>query len=375
VSEFTSWSADFLVRPVRAALSEAGYSPELVQIVTGMAEAGAALAESKVDKIIFTGSDRVGKLVMRAASANLTPCVLELGGKDPFIVCRDVDLDSAVPTALRGTFQNCGQNCIGIERIFVEEPVYDEFVRRCLAAIRSMRQGAPLGKATVDMGAMSMPTACDAIQALVDDAVAKGAKLLAGGKRNAALLPGQFFEPTLLVGVTPEMKIAQDEVFGPVMVIFRPWTDEEQLLKEVNNCPYALGSSIFSNDVARAERIAKRTRAGMANINDFGINYLCQSLPFGGRGASGYDKFAGPEGLRACCAIKSKTHDRIPGVKTSLPEPFRYPVSDEAHLTGQHLIGMAFNPSWAGQAAALVGLIKSLVFYTKPPVTPSKKID
>lgn len=375
-SEYTSWSADYLVRPVKRALELAGYSPDLVQIVTGMSEAGSALVACEdVDKVIFTGSDRVGKMVMKSAAENLTPVVLELGGKDPFILCEDIDLKTVIPVALRGVFQNAGQNCIGIERIFVHEKIHDEFVEKCVEKVKQMRQGLPLGqqKEAVDIGAMTMIGAVEHIQKLVDDAVAKGAKLHCGGKRNMALAPGQFFEPTVLTEITENMDIAHVEVFGPVMAI-RKWSNEIDLIKQVNNCPYALGSSVFSNDVKRANRIASHVRAGMANINDFGINYLCQSLPFGGTAASGFDKFAGPEGLRACCLIKAKTNDRIPGVKTTLPEPFIYPVSDESHKTAENLIYMAFDPSWGNKIKGLYNLLIGLVT-AKTTVSSAKKLD
>eukprot|EP00514_Thraustochytrium_sp_LLF1b_P010360 CAMPEP_0184553212 /NCGR_PEP_ID=MMETSP0199_2-20130426/31311_1 /TAXON_ID=1112570 /ORGANISM="Thraustochytrium sp., Strain LLF1b" /LENGTH=599 /DNA_ID=CAMNT_0026948901 /DNA_START=170 /DNA_END=1969 /DNA_ORIENTATION=- len=373
VSEFTSWSADYLLRPVRQALENAGYSGELVQIVTGMAEAGAALTESAVDKVIFTGSDRVGRLVMQGAAKRLTPVVLELGGKDPFIVCDDVDLGSVMPTALRGVFQNCGQNCIGIERIFVHESLHDRFVEMAFEKVSQMRQGVPLVEASkggvVDVGAMTMPTALDAIQALVDDAVCLGAKLVIGGKRNAALAPGQFYMPTILTGITSKMRIAQEEVFGPVMAI-RSWRTEEDLIEAVNDCNYALGSSIFSRDTKRANRIAKKVRAGMANINDFGINYLCQSLPFGGRGCSGFDKFAGPEGLRACCLVKAVTDDKFPGVHTSLPGPFQYPTSVDSHVVAKHLLGLAYNPAWAARLSALIRMLKGIIAPVRSAAKP-----
>lgn len=364
VSEYTSWSADFLLRPVHQALQVAGHSPNLVQVVTGMAETGAALVKSGVDKIIFTGSDKVGKLVMKSAAEHLTPVVLELGGKDPFIICEDIDLEWILPTALRGVFQNAGQNCIGIERIFVHKNVHDRFVELALNRVRLIKQGIPLKAAThgysVDVGAMTMPNSLKHIKSLIDDAVSKGAKLLIGGKPNEKLKPGIFFEPTIIIGITSDMRIAKEEVFGPVMAI-RSWSTEEELLREVNNCPYALGSSIFSKDITRARRIAKQVKAGMANINDFGINYMCQSLPFGGTKNSGFAKFAGIEGLRACCNVKAMTMDRIPGVKTSLPEAFVYPTTNASHETAMHIVALAYDASLINKFCAIVGLLKGLL--------------
>lgn len=375
VSEYTAWSAAFLARPVQEALVSAGYSADLVQLVTGTAEAGAALVESAgVDKVIFTGSDRVGRLVMRGAAANLTPVVLELGGKDPFVVCEDADLAVTVPIALRGVFQNAGQNCIGVERLFVHADVHDDFVQRCHARVAQMVQSAPLGDAHADVGALTMPGALANIQRLVDDAVAKGATLVCGGERNAALAPGQFYKPTILTGVSPDMLIATEEVFGPVMTFAVPWTDEAALIAAVNDCPYALGSSVFAGDAARAERIGANIDAGMLNVNDFGISYCLQSLPFGGRKSSGFAKFAGPEGLRACCMAKAVATDRIPGVRTALPPPFVYPTALDAHTTAANLVRTAYSPTIWAKVVALVGLLKG-IFKPLRPLQADKKLD
>mmetsp|Transcript_2245 Transcript_2245/g.3150 ORF Transcript_2245/g.3150 Transcript_2245/m.3150 type:complete len:591 (-) Transcript_2245:4159-5931(-) len=372
VSEYTSWSADFYLRPVRQALVSAGYSPDLVAVVTGVGPTGAALVESNVNKIIFTGSDKIGKLVMQGAAKKLTPVVLELGGKDPFVVCNDVDLNWLKDTALRGVFQNNGQNCIGIERLFVEEKAFQPFVDIVSPIIKNLRQGIPLqGGGKYDLGAMTMPRQIEHIESLIHDAVSKGATLVCGGKRNDSLKPGIFFEPTLLTGVTPDMRIATEEVFGPVMVVIQ-WKTEEELLSFVNNCPYGLGSSVFSEDKGRARRLVAGIHAGMSNVNDFGVNYLCQSLPFGGVKCSGFGRFAGVEGLRACCYPKSITEDRFPGVKTSIPKPWCYPTADTAPEIAGDLVGLAFGQGIYKKASSAASLVLGLVTATKPS---SKKLD
>jgi len=371
VSEYTSWSADFLIRPVKAALESAGYSSDLVQIITGTAEAGQGLVQSGVDKVIFTGSDKVGKLVMKAAADTLTPVVLELGGKDPFVVCEDVDLAWVLPTLMRGIFQNAGQNCIGIERVFLHEHIHDKMVSMAAEKVASMKQGNPLGVTHVDIGAMTMPSAPAHIQALVDDAVQQGATLVCGGKINTSLSPGLFYEPTILTGITSSMRIAKEEVFGPVFAA-RKWSTETELLEMVNDCPYALGSSVICNDSTRACRIAKGIAAGMVNINDFGVNYMCQSLPFGGRKCSGFSKFAGPEGLRECCNVKASTKDRFPGIKTTLPEPFKYPTSPTSHESAKSLVHMAYNPNWMYKASSLFNLLRDILLSNR---FPNKKLD
>jgi len=328
VSEHASWSAKYYGRVIAAALAACHAPPDLVQIVTGYGEAGNALVTGGVDKLIFVGSTAIGKKVMEAAASTLTPVVLELGGKDAFIVCDDANLAQAVPTALRGTYQSCGQNCAGAERFFVHEKIYDKFVTKVVDAAKKIRQGPALGGGTVDCGAMCMPGLTDKIQELVDDAVAKGAKALLGGKIGAA--SGQFYQPTVLVDVTPEMRIWSEEVFGPVLTIIKVQNDAEAI-KLANDCPFGLGSNVFSTSARRANAIARQLQAGMSSINDFATTYMCQSLPFGGVKESGFDRFAGIEGLRGLCVPKAVCEDRFPLLlKTEIPPPLQYPVSDVA---------------------------------------------
>lgn len=327
VSEHASWSSGYYASIVHAALQQLGHDPALLQIVTGFGMTGAALVNAGVDKLTFIGSPGVGKLVMRQAADTLTPVVLELGGKDAAVVCDDCDFDQVVNLAMRGTFQNCGQNCIGLERLVVQAPIYDRFVQTIERKVKSLTQGPPM-QGSFDTGAMTMgPPQMTNIQRLVDDAVAKGARLLAGGKPNPDYENGPFFLPTLLVDVTRDMDIARTEVFGPVMTIIKS-ADDDDAIAIVNSCEYGLGSSVFSKNYQRGERIARALRTGMTNVNDFGVNYLCQGLPFGGVNISGFDRFAGVEGLRGCCLMRAVTTDRVPGVRTNIPPPLQYPVKE-----------------------------------------------
>lgn len=365
VSEFTSWSGSLILRIVRKALVEVGGDPDLVQIVTGLAPAGEALCRSPlVDKIIFTGSDKVGKIIQRQASDNLTPCVLELGGKDPFIVFGDVNLDRVTSIAARGVFQNGGQNCIGIERIFVEEKIEKQFINRMVAIVSKMKVGRPFDKTPSDLGAICTAPQLAHIESLVEDAVAKGAICHYGGKRIDELRPGLFFTPTVLSNVTRDMRITQEEVFGPVAVI-RSFQTEDELIEMVNDCPFALGASVFSKNGTRAKRIAGCVETGMCNLNDFGVNYLVQSLPFGGAKASGYGRFGGEEGLKACCQMVALTEDAFPGVETNLPGPFRYPTAGNAYTTAGGLIEFAYAESVWDQLGGLATLLKGLMFPQK----------
>lgn len=309
VSEWSSWSGADYVAIWQEVLERRGHSRDLVQIVTGYGQTGAHLVSSGVDKVFFTGSPGTGKKVMANASESLTPVVLELGGKDPLIVCDDANLAQVADAVMLGVFMACGQMCVGVERVYVFDAVYDRFVREMKGRVDALTQGPPLAGQLYDVGATTMPEQLDKIQALVDDAVAKGARALVGGHRNKSL-EGQYFEPTLLTEVDHSMRIAKDECFGPVMTVIRV-RDEAHLMQLVNDVPYGLGSSVFTRDRARAERIAKKVRSGMTVVNDYGIAYMVQALPFGGVGISGFGRINGREGLRACCYEHAVVTDRV----------------------------------------------------------------
>jgi acyl-CoA reductase-like NAD-dependent aldehyde dehydrogenase len=325
-SEHTVYSSVYFGRIIRRALKLCGHSPEIVQVLVGGPDVGSALVEGNIDKLFFTGSTGVGRQVAQTAGKRLLPVVLELGGKDPCIICDDADIEHATDTCLRGVFQNSGQNCIGIERVFVHKLVKQQVVERFVKAAAAIRLG-------VDMGALTMGAPAVAkVKELVDDAVANGAKVLVGGKPGKVegkFAAGHFFEATVLDGVRHDMRIAQEEVFGPVLSIIE-WSNDVSLIGMVNSCKFGLGSSIFTRNAIRADRFLGSLRVGMGNLNDFGVNYLCQSLPFGGTKESGSDRFAGVEGLRACCLVKSVTRDRYRWIKTRLPAHFKYPVSENA---------------------------------------------
>lgn len=325
VSEHTSWSSMFGIKLVKEVLNASGHSPDLVQLVTGFPNAGAALVQSHINKIIFTGSTKVGKLVLKAAAVRCIPCVMELGGKDPFVVCDDADLKGVFSLLIRGCYQNAGQNCIGVERVLVQDGIYDAFISEAVKRVRALRQGQPT-KGVFDVGSTTMPGQLHIIETLVNDALSKGARALVGGKRNESL-DGLFFEPTILVGVDDSMRIFHEEAFGPLMVVFRYSTDED-MLKMANNSEFGLGSSIFSSSQERGEKIAENLKVGMCNLNDFGVNYMIQDLPFGGVGSSGFGRFGGPEGLRQCCSMKSLTKNKLSWLTTSLvlPPLLDYPV-------------------------------------------------
>ena len=357
VSEHASWSALHYAEGIRAALDVAGAPPDLVQIVTGYGDAGHALVTSGVDKVIFVGSTEVGKKVMASAADTLTPVVLELGGKDAFIVCEDADLNVAVPTALRGAFQACGQNCTGAERFIVHENAVDKFLDICMTAVAQMRQGPASQDDTVDFGSLCLPGLAEKVQELVDDAVSHGATVVTGGRMpspDSELSTGQFYPPTILTGVNDSMRIWHEEVFGPVMSVVTFSTDDEAI-SLANDSAFGLGSSVFCGSKRRARRIASKLNTGMSSINDFAATYMAQSLPFGGVKYSGFDRFAGIEGLRGMCIPKSVAEDRWP-FSTAIPPLLQYPVKDQAFNFVTSLVWMFYSESWAGSIKGLFGL-------------------
>ena len=226
---------------------------DIVQVVTGGGATGEALVRSGVDKVVFTGSARTGKRVMAAAADTLTPVLLELGGKDPMIVLDDADVDRAAKGAVWGSLQNAGQTCMSVERVYVEEGVYDEFVDRVVTEVSAIRQDDGGG----DIGSMTFEPQVDIVERHLDDAVDKGAKVLTGGARgdrDGALVP-----PTVLVDVDHSMAIMRDETFGPVLPIMKV-PDVEEAIRLANDSPYGLNSSVWTSDDTTGSDVANPTR-------------------------------------------------------------------------------------------------------------------
>jgi acyl-CoA reductase-like NAD-dependent aldehyde dehydrogenase len=279
-------------------LRECGLPENVLQIATGRGATGAALVE-QVDMIMFTGSTRTGRKVAEAAARRLIPASLELGGKDPMIVLSDADLERAANFATYFSMQNAGQTCISIERVYVEEPVYDEFVGKVADKVRALRVGKPEGPGSVEVGAITFPPQLETIKDHVADAVQKGARVLAGG--NVVSGPGRFFEPTVLVDVDHTMKCMTEETFGPTLPIMKV-SDAAEAVRLSNDSVYGLGASVFTRDTGRGEEIARQLEAGAANVNDAMINYTVLELPMGGAKSSGLGSRHGAGGIRKYCS-------------------------------------------------------------------------
>ncbi|MGA2320582.1 MAG: aldehyde dehydrogenase family protein [Solirubrobacteraceae bacterium] len=302
---------------VAEGLRECGLPEHVLQIATGRGETGAALIE-QVDMIMFTGSTRTGRKIAQEAAKRLIPASLELGGKDPMIILSDADLERAANFATYWSMQNAGQTCLSVERVYVEEPVYDAFVAKVSEKVRALRVGKPEGFGSVEVGAITFPPQLEIIKDHVADAVAKGARVLTGGEQVAG--PGHFFEPTVLVDVDHSMKIMTEETFGPTLPVMKV-ADAEEAVRLANDSHYGLGASVFTRDIARGEAIARRLQAGAANVNDAIINYAVLELPMGGDKASGLGSRHGAGGIRKYCSQQAIVVTRL-ALKREL---FMYP--------------------------------------------------
>lgn len=273
---------------------EIGLPEGVFNVVTGFGETGAHLISSKINKIVFTGSVATGKKIMAAASENLIPVVLELGGKDPMIVLKDADLSYTTSGAVWGAFTNSGQVCASVERVYVHESIADEFIYEAVRKTKKLQQGMGLDKDT-EIGPMISMDQLNIVKSQLDEAKAKGAKILTGGEINTSL-PGFFFKPTVLINVDHSFKIVSEETFGPVMPIMT-FKDEQEVIDLANDSKYGLTASIWTKDIEKAKSIAPKIEAGTVSINDCVSSFaLCQT-PWGGSKESGIGRTHGKFGI------------------------------------------------------------------------------
>ena len=276
-------------------LRECGVPEDVFQVTVGEgSKIGNALIDA-VDFVMFTGSTEVGKKVMERAAQTLTGTAMELGGKDPMIVLEDANLERAANAAVHYSMQNGGQTCISVERVYVEAPVYDDFVARVTDKMRALRQGVPGAPAQTDVGAMTSPEQTDLVEQQVNDAVAAGARAVVGGHRVDG--PGDFFEPTLLLDVDHTMECMTEETFGPTLPVMKV-ADVEEAIRLSNDSPYGLQASVWTKDTERGEQIARRLESGVVCVNDAQLNYVALELPMGGWKESGVGSRHGAGGIR-----------------------------------------------------------------------------
>jgi len=274
----------------------AGLGDGLLETVTGDGSTGAALVEAGVDKIMFTGSVATGRRVAEAAARKLIPVVLELGGKDPMIVLEDADVEAASSAAVWGAFANAGQACASVERCYVHEKIAPEFTARVLAQTHALRQKGSTHE-DVDIGAMSSERQVQIVESHVQDALARGARVLAGGGRpSRALSHGNFHEPTVLADVDHTMIVMREETFGPVLPLMTFTTDDEAI-RLANDSSFGLTASVWTKDLRRGRRIAGRIEAGTVMVNEVLYTHGIAQTPWGGVKHSGIGRTHGRLGL------------------------------------------------------------------------------
>ena len=275
---------------------KAGFPAGVVQVVTGAGEVGAALTGSKlVDKISFTGSPAVGRMIGSVAGANLRPVTMELGGKSPNIVFDDADFDRALIGALAGIFGATGQTCIAGSRLLVQRGIYDRMVEGLAARAKRIRMGDPR-LAQTEMGTAANEPQFDKILAFIEAAKGDGARLVAGGKRaeGAELDKGFFIEPTIFADVRNDMKVAAEEIFGPVLSII-PFDEEDEAVQIANDTPYGLASGVWSENIGRCMRMMRAINSGVVWVNTYRV--AAPQAPFGGMKDSGFGRVRGEAGI------------------------------------------------------------------------------
>ena len=296
-SEYTPGVAEWLARTFLESVGR-----PVLQVVTGYGETGHALCTAGVDKLAFTGSTATGKKVMAACAETLTPVIIEAGGKDALLVDEDADLDAAADAAIWGACANAGQTCTGVERVYVHERVYDQFLSTL--AVKARAVTAHEGPDS-QIGPITMPRQLDIIKRHIDDALARGGRAVVGG---ADAVGDRFVQPTVLVDVPEDSEAVQEETFGPTVTVARV-RDMDEAVERTNATRYGLGSTVFSK--ARGMELASRIRSGMTAVNGVITFAAIPSLPFGGIGDSGFGRIHGADGLKEFTFAKAIARQRF----------------------------------------------------------------
>ncbi len=355
-SEFTPESGELLA----SLMDEAGVPAGVLTVLQGDGSTGAALCESHVDKIFFTGSVATGRCVALKCAERLIPCALELGGSDAAIVLADADLRHAASGIAWGRFSNAGQTCVAPKRIYVEAPVYDAFVVELGNAVRALKIGAGETPET-DVGPMIRADAVTALESQRDDAVARGARVVAIASAPAGT-GGSFFAPTVLADVPADARVLHEETFGPLLPVVRV-SDAYQAIALANRSEFGLSASIWSADTARAARLAKSIEAGSVVINDSVVVAGMADVPHGGVKQSGIGRTHGRAGLEECVRTKATVIDRFP----SWRQAWWFGYSPEHDEGIDAYVKVAHSPSVMERLTALPKFIK-FIFKPRRPV-------
>jgi acyl-CoA reductase-like NAD-dependent aldehyde dehydrogenase len=275
-------------------------------VAHGPGRLGSRIATAEgVDFVVFTGSTAVGRKLQSELAPLLRPCLLELGGCDPMIVCADANLERAANAAVYGRFANNGQVCAAVKRVYCHESVLRPFVEKVVSGVNRLKLGAGIEPST-DVGPLANDRAITHLRALLHDALDKGAKLVAGG--FPAIQAGWYWQPTVVTQVDHSMRIMKEEAFGPLLPICSV-RDEEEAIQLANDTEYGLDAYVFTSDLRRGHRIANRLKAGSVDINDVMVNYVIRDIPFGGVKQSGLNRYHGRVGLRLFTELKGMVVD------------------------------------------------------------------
>jgi acyl-CoA reductase-like NAD-dependent aldehyde dehydrogenase len=342
-SELTPWTGAL----IGELITRVGFPAHLVQILQGAGDVGAAIIDAAPDKVVFTGSVDTGRRIAEACGKKLIPSVLELGGKDAMIVLADTDLEIASSAAVWGSYTNCGQACLSVERIYVEQAIADRFTDLCVQKTKKLRIG-PASDSDAEIGPMIRRRQLEKVEAQLQDAVARGATILAGGNRRPDLGPN-FLEPTVIAHVNHSMTLMREETFGPVLAI-QSVASAEEALALANDSPFALSGSIWTSDACRGRELASRLRVSAVMVNDVASYYGVSEAPHGGRAASGWGRTHSRFGLLEMAQVKYVDVDRLPRV----PKSWWFGYSAALAAAAWAFADLLFARRWNRRASALL---------------------